>query len=197
MQVQSVQSNYYNNNQRQTPNFTSIKKIGYSGLYEKAPEEGKKLLDAFRQNPYAMDFCRRYDVKIFFHAMKDGYNRLESSIHIFYDNPTVGKIRKFFRALCNNEEQVKIHSWQPNLEESTNELAEMILPYEKGHNKSGLLNSHIEIACQSMQKVRDAREAKKLAKLAKKQEKLDAKNQDIGARQRLDKSIQDLIESSK
>ena len=196
MQVQSVQSNYYNNNQKQNPNFTSIKKIGYSGLYEKAPEEGQKLLEAFKQNRYAMDFCSVHDVKIFFHAMKEGYNRVESSIHIFYDNPTVGKIRKFFRALCNNEEQVKIHSWQTNLEESTNELAEMILPYEKGHSKSGLLNSHIEIAYQSMQKVRDAKEAKKLAKLAKKQEKLDAKNQYTDAKQRLDKSINDLIESS-
>ena len=87
MQVQNnfnYQIQNYNVQKRaQTPNFTAIEKIGYSGLYKNAPEEGQKLLEAFKQNPYAMDFCKKYNVKVFFHAMKEGYNLVESSIHIF------------------------------------------------------------------------------------------------------------------
>ena len=65
MQIQnnlSFNNNNYSKCSKSNLNFTAIKSIQCQGLYTKAPEYGKELLEAFNKNPVAMDFCKKYDL---------------------------------------------------------------------------------------------------------------------------------------
>ena len=75
MQVQNItltQNNY--SSQRHNPNFTAIKSVKCDGLYKKYPELANELIEALKQNPKAMEFCKKYDVDIIFYAIKQYQN---------------------------------------------------------------------------------------------------------------------------
>ena len=46
------------------PNFKAIKSVKCEGLYKEFPRYGKDLVETFKKNPTAMEFCRKYDVKV-------------------------------------------------------------------------------------------------------------------------------------
>lgn len=71
MQIQNVTLAQNNYSQRHNPNFTSIKSVKCEGLYKKTPELATDVVEAFKANPKAMEFCRKYDVDIVFYAFKD------------------------------------------------------------------------------------------------------------------------------
>ena len=195
-----VQNNTYTLGTKCNANFKSIKRIDYSGLYRKHPEYCKELIDAFKSNPIAMDFCKKYDVNIIFNAEKS-MNNVESAIRILYDNPAISKFQKFLRFFNPSEDVVKISAWGgwDNLKESTRNLIDMILPESAGTNKgsNGLLNSHIEFAEKEIQGILDKKNAKKAEALKRKQDKLAQQEIIKNASMDLDKSIQDLINSTK
>lgn len=199
MQVDNVSNYKMNANQ----NFTSIRSVKTSGLYEKFPEYGKELVDAFQKNPEAMKFCEKYDVDIVFHAFKSGVSQIESSIHIFFDNLAKGKVRRFFDSLTGNRDKVSLHSWETNydakesLRDATTELVEMILPEGFGSKgRNGMLTSHLKSADTNIQEVLD-KKAQGLAELnAKKAEKARAKNRLSANQQELDDAIKNLMDKS-
>ena len=98
MQINNINQSYNNTN------FQAIKSVKCRGLYEKYPELGQQLVDAFQKCKEAMDFCKKYDSDIVFYAKKDGIDTVESSIHIFYDNPALSKLKKFFKFLNSSED---------------------------------------------------------------------------------------------
>ena len=116
MQINSIS----NQNNRSNTSFTGIKSIQYRGLYKKAPELSKDLVEAFKQNPKAMDFCKKYDVDIVFYAVKETVDFIKSSIHIFYENPTNSKFRKFINMLNGKKDSISTLGWgKYELEKST------------------------------------------------------------------------------
>ena len=44
--------------------FKRIRSIKCAGLYKKQPQYANKLIEAFKQNEKAMEFCKKYDVDI-------------------------------------------------------------------------------------------------------------------------------------
>ena len=101
-------NNHLQNFNAYNQSFTGIKKVKCLGLYEKYPDLGKELVDTFKNNSKAMDFCKKYDVDIIFHAAKDYIDSVKSSVNIFYDNVTKSKFKKFFN---NHEDRIEISGW--------------------------------------------------------------------------------------
>ena len=205
MQVQNItltQNNY--SSQRHTPNFTAIKSVKCDGLYKKYPELANELIEALKQNPKAMDFFKKYDVDIIFHAIKQYQHSVESSLHIFFDNISKSKTEKFFEKLFgNSNDKIVLHSWgsdysvTKSIEQSTKDMIEnMILPERKVGDRhcGGLLNAHIKSTEAEIQKVLDEKAAKLEKKLAKLQGKKDAEIKTQNAASELENSIKDLIE---
>ena len=203
MQVQGVTLSQNSYQQKHNPNFTAIKSVKWEGLYKKHPELANDLVEAFKQNPKAMEFCKKYDVDIVFYAIKKAENYVESSIHIFFDNIAKSKTKRFFSKLFgNHEDKVVLHAWGNGypisdcMKRSTEELVNMILPESKsmGAWHGGMLDSHLKSADGEIQKVLNARAQKaqkieaELAVKKKSEEKLHKANS------KLTNSINDLIE---
>lgn len=162
MQVQNVGLSQNNYSQKHNPNFTAIKSVKCDGLYKKYPELANELVTAFKKNPTAMEFCKKHDVDIVFYAVKQMQDAVESSIHIFFDNISKSKARKFFDKLVgNNDDKIVLHAWANNyslpssMEQSTQRLVEYISPERKigDRYRGGMLDSHIKSADERIQKV--------------------------------------------
>lgn len=203
MQVQNVTlNNSYS--QKKNPNFTAIKSVKCEGLYKKYPEYANELVEAFKQNPKAMEFCKKYDVDIVFYAVKQMQDNVKSSILIFFDNVSKSRAKRFFDKLFgNNEDKVVLHAWgnkyslQKSLKSSTEELVNnIILPERKieGHYRGGLLNAHLESADEKIQKVLSEKARKVQQKEAKLAAKKEAEDKLQNAGSKLQDSINDLIE---
>lgn len=176
-----------------TTSFKSIKSIKLKGQYKNnAPELGQKLIDTFKKNPKAMDFCKKHDVNIVFNAhVNDGeypiFPGVESSLYIFYDNPAVNKVKQFFKSLSLNggDDKIFLFAWggiTDNLNTVTQALIKQILPNQPG---IGNLDFQIELA-----------EKKIDEDMAKKLNKKELKKESKETRQKLEDTIQDLIKSS-
>ena len=162
MHIQSITSSqyeYYNNNKFK-PNFTSIKSVKCEGLYKKYPEFATELVQSFKKNPIAMDFCKKYNVDIVFYAIKQANDSVQSSVNIFFENLAKSKVRKFFEnVLGKSDDKVVIYAWgnkyscPESLEESTKSLITAISPEQKLGSKysGGLLDSHIKSADERIQ----------------------------------------------
>lgn len=192
-----MQINSYNN--YNTPAFGSIKSIKCEGLYKKYPKMGRELIDTLQKNQTAMDFFKKYDVDIVFHAFKQGTAMVESSINIFYDNIAKSKFQKLLNALNGSKDNIQIHGFgndyeiPKSLKASSDNLKKAILPEPEGN---GVLVSHIKMAEEGIQKILD----QKAEKLNKKQAKINMKNA-AEQKQNLEKkllndSIQNMIDNT-
>jgi hypothetical protein len=187
---------------RNNPNFTAIKSIKCEGLYQKRADLCADILGALKQNPDAMNFCKKYDVNIVMRAVNETNNGIRSGICIFFDNIAKGKAKKFIQKLTNNEDRVKITSYKfdystdRGLEEGTKDLVNYMLPPTKDNKLSGILSSHIKLTEDSIQ-----------AELAKKAEKANKKSKDkeiadldkrisLENKEKLTNSINDIINKS-
>ena len=195
----SMRVNNINQNQ-QVPNFQAIKSVKCRGLYEKYPELGKELVDTFQKCKEAMDFCKKYDSDIVFYAKKDGIDTVESSIHIFYDNPALSKLKKFFKFLNSSEDRVEISAWGNNydltksLQGATESLKSCILPWSQESNpQGGMLASHIRYTEENIESAL----AEKAEKIVKRNSSIETKNTmktDLESnKSKLNSAIQDLI----
>ena len=106
------------------PNFKAIKSIKVAGLYKEHPELGKKLVDAFQTNDIAMNFCKKYDVKIIFDAYRYTRYYVKSSIRIIiYKTKSFGKLQDINVKRCGDES----FDVDRNLSISTKKLSEDII----------------------------------------------------------------------
>lgn len=149
MKVENISQKKY------STNFKAIKSIKCEGLYKKFPEEGKKLIQTFKENAKAMEFCRKYDVDIVFNASEKNMNSVESILSIFYKNPAKNIFQRFSSWLFGGDDCIRIFGFGNNynikdsLKHSTRELNEMItsqtMVTNKYYNprKSGTLDSHV------------------------------------------------------
>ena len=207
MQIQRVTSSQYenfNNKNSINPNFTSIKSVKCEGLYKKYPEFANGLVQAFKNNPIAMDFCKKYNVDIVFYAIKQANDSVQSSVNIFFENLAKSKLRKFFEnVLGKSDDKVVIYAWgnkyscPKSLEESTKSLITAILPEQKLGSKysGGLLDSHIKLADEKIQSELAEKSKKVSAKRLQKNAESVAKNKLDSDTSALQKSIDDLINS--
>lgn len=202
MQVQNVGLYQNNCSQKRNPNFTSIKSVRCEGLYKKYPEMAKSLVDAFKENPKAMEFCEKYDVDIVFHAMKQMQDSVESSIHIFFDNISKSKARKFFDKLTGNtDDKVVLHAWgneysiPGSLKASTVELIDNISPERKVADgfRGGMLDSHLRSADEKIQKTLSEKSKKAMDKAEQVQAAKESKDILKAERSELQKSIDELM----
>ncbi len=206
MLVQNVGLSQNNYSKNSNPNFTSIRSVRCEGLYKKYPELANNLVETLKNNPKAMAFCKKYDVDIVFYAAKQMEDAVKSSIHIFFDNISKSKFRKFFDKLTgSSSDQVTIHAWgrdyplARSIKTSTANLVEAISPERKVGNgyRGGLLDSHLQSADENIEKVlqeklqKDIKAAKKVARAKADKSKLEYDTSS------LQKSIEDLIDSGK
>ena len=63
----------------------AIKSIKCKGLYEMYPRQAKGLVECFKDNEVAMNFCRKHDVDIIFNATEESAGILASLKMIFTD----------------------------------------------------------------------------------------------------------------
>lgn len=198
MQVQNV-NNY---SQMNNPNFTSIKSVRCEGLYKKYPEFADALVTAFQENPKAMEFFKKYDVNIVFHAVKQMQDAVASSINIFFDNVAKSKPRKFFDKLTGNtDDKVVLHAWgnkyslPQSLKESTVELIDKISPERKVGDsyRGGMLDSHLKLADEEMQKIISEKSKKNLDKYVQAQAAKASKARFEAKGSKLQNSIDELI----
>jgi len=186
------------------PNFTSLRSVKCEGLYRKFPEQARELVDAFKKNPDAMDFCKKYDVDLVFYSSNArSINLVESSIHLFFDDISRGKFKKIWDKLNGNKEEVHLVSFanEWNIEESmkktTSKLKDYILPERDGIPGTGVLSSHLQLADERIEE----KLAKKAEKAAQKQTKIEKKQleqtKQAQDEQALDNAIKDLMELGK
>lgn len=197
MKVENISQNNY------STNFKAIKSIKCEGLYKKFPEEGKKLIQSFKENAKAMDFCKKYDVDIVFFAQEKAMNSVDSSINIHYKDPTKGFFKRLSDAICGNEDLIRVFGFgnkyniKDSIHESTMELNEMIASQYGQYNKSGLLNSHIKVAEKNI----ESNLLEKAKKQAKTEEinraKISAKEQFEKDSSELEKMLSELKDSTK
>lgn len=202
MQVPNVGLSRNNYSQKNNPNFTSIKSVKCEGLYKKYPEMANSLVDAFKENPKAMEFCKKYDVDIVFYAVKQMQDSVESSIHVFFDNLSKSKARKFFDKLTgNSDDKVVVHAWgnkyslSQSLEESTINLIDNISPERKVADgfRGGILDSHLASADEKIQTVLNEKSKKALDRAEQALIAKESKNRFEAKRDELKNSIDELI----
>lgn len=144
-------------------NFRAIKTVKCVGMYKKFPKEGAKLVKAFKESPTAMEFCKKHDVDIVFHACKDMMTAVRSSIHIFFDNPAKSKFLGIFGS---KRDEIKLSAWgdQYSLEESivdsTDALKAYISETPIANRPYGLLKPHINYKNKEIEKFLDKKSAK-------------------------------------
>ena len=116
------------------PNFKAIKSVKINGMYKQYPKQAQKLVDTFQRNENAMNFCKKYDVKIIFDAYRYTRYCVKSSIRIIiYKTKSFGKIQDlYFYANSFLRDDV-----DKNIDISTTKLSEKI---EKGGIIDGSLN---------------------------------------------------------
>lgn len=192
-----IQNNTFSTNR---PNFKAIKSIRCEGLYKNEPELSKELIDTFKTNHEAMEFCKKYDVDILFHAEQDTpADATESTIIINYVDPTKNKIKRFFDALKGIKNSIQLHAWgtgypqKTSLKTATDELKNLMYAETKGKPTTGVLKAHIELADKEISQ----RIEKKAKKISEKEEKLNKEQKEIekkrNASLELEKSIKDLL----
>lgn len=185
--------------QNVTPNFKAIKSIKCEGLYKKYPTEANKLINAFQNNKIVMDFCKKYDVDIVFYACKQAMERIESSIHIFFQNPIK---KRFFGLFEGAKDQICLHSHgsEYNLNESMKKSTEKLVDYispEVPGKPSGLLESHVMSKRIEIQKVLNKKADEAAAKSRKKLMAEEAQKRLNNENSILAKNIENLIKKSK
>ncbi len=196
--MQILNSNYnIQNNSKYNQSFTGIRKVKCLGLYEKHPELGKELVDTFKNNSKVMDFCKKYDVDIFFHSAKDYMESVKSSVNIFYDNISKSKLKRFFNS---QDDKITISGWgnkhnlRESLAEATEDLKYAISPTDtKAQRPTGLLDSHIDLAEKKIQEALNQKELAKQNKLNQKEYKKQAQITHSDEKANLSNAIQDLI----
>lgn len=192
-------SNYPQNPVSTTPSFKAIKSVRCEGLYEKSPQFGKELVDAFKSNPKAMEFCKKFDVDIVFFACKKYMSAVESSVHIFFENPAK---HKFLGIFGSKRDEISISNYDDeyvtdkSLIASTQGLKKHILPSTESKT-TGVLDSNIDYKEKEIQKVLDAKAKKVSIEEAKKEAKNNNQKMFNVNKESLEDSISDLIKSSK
>lgn len=179
-----------------SPNFKAIKSVKCEGLYKEFPRYGKDLVDTFKKNPTAMEFCRKYDVDLVFHACKDMMNSVRSTILLIFKNPAKSKFLGF---LGSRKDKIELsgygnaYNYGSSLEASTEQLMDYMLDSTNGKPVSGLLDSHIKLKEKEINDIL-------LKKELNAKDKQQIKGGDLSIRwleEDLDRSINDLIERSK
>ena len=183
-------------NNQTTPNFKAIKSVKCEGLYKDFPRYGIQLVETFKKNPVAIQFCKKYDVNLVFYACKDVMNSVRSSLLLFFENPAKSKILGF---LGSKKDKIELSGYgnaydiNSSLKASTDQLTDYMLYSTEGKPVSGVLNSHIklkeeEIANKLFKKELSARTKKEITgdDLPK-----------VWLEEDLNDSINDLIKSSK
>ena len=179
-----------------SPNFKAIKSVKCEGLYKEFPRYGKDLVDTFKKNSTAMEFCRKYDVDIVFHACKDMMDSVRSTMLLIFKNPAKSKFLGF---LGSRKDKIELsgygnaYNFGSSLKASTGQLMDYMLDSTNGKPVSGLLDSHIKL---KEKEINDILLKKDLDSKHKQQiEGEDLPN--AWLKEDLDKSINDLIERSK
>ena len=135
--------------------FKAIKSVKCEGLYKKFPEEGKKLVDAFKNNSKAMDFCKKYDVNVVFYAVKEQFESVASSLHIFFKNPAKSWVSKL---IDGKQDKIELNGYgnayntKKSLEESTKQLVNYMEESTPNKSVSGVLDQHLELKDEEIQK---------------------------------------------
>ena len=147
----------------------------------------------YRKNPTAMQFCKKYDVDLVFHACKDMMNSVRSTLLLSFENPAKSKFLGF---LGSRKDKIELSGYgnaydtRSSLKTSTNQLMDYMLDSTEGKPVSGVLNSHIKL---KEEQIADTLFKKELAY----QDKLDDCADCTYKYEDLDTAIKDLIESSK
>lgn len=198
-----ITNNYASQNKRYNQSFTSIKSVRCEGLYRKYPELGKELVETFKENPKVMDFCKKYNVDVVFHAVKHGIDGVESSVNVFYENVAKSKIKKFFDFFSNSEDKVVIHTWgnefdlYKSLNEATENLKAAMSPENvRSRRSTGLLESHMQTAREIMEEILSKKAKAVQDKMNKLDSKTQMKKQKLDEKSKLNNAIDDLINKS-
>lgn len=184
------------------PQFKAIKSVSIEGLYNKPEykELANDLVKTLKSNPNAMEFCKKYDVKIIFRAYKDFQESVTSAIHILFDNPAK---KKTFGIFGSTRDNVSLHKLERSydltrsIRESTESLKASIMPETEGDFRTGMLNAHLKFKDEEMTAVKEAKAQKVRDKALKKEAETVEINRQKTEGQKLQDEIDDLIQNSK
>lgn len=189
-----------NFNLKNTPSFGKIKSIRCEGEYKKEPALAKELVDVFAKNTDAMAFAKKYDVDIVFYAHKNGKDKAESSLIMFYDNPLKSKARKFFEYFADTKDKIQLtahgQDWENSLKESTHHLKMYMYSSDAGMPVTGVLSAHLRNADEALSKKMKEKEKSVLLNDNKKVEKTYEKILFKKSTQELNSTIKSLIDES-
>ncbi|MBQ7764658.1 hypothetical protein IJ384_04745 [bacterium] len=196
----------YNNSQiLQSMSYTNFKGFKSApkcvGLYEKYPEYGKQLIDTFKNNSKAIEFCKKYNnVELFFLACKDSMSGVESYIRILFDNPAKSKFLGLFGSI---RDEISLSAYgnayniEDSLKDSTNRLVDEIIESTAGKSVSGILNQHLKLKEDEIQEALAQKSDKIKEKKENENKALTLKEQKKSSQKKLDASIQELMDSVK
>lgn len=173
-------------------NFKAIKSVKCKGLYKKFPQYGKELVDSFKANKKAMNFCKDYDTDIIFHATKDSMDdAIISSIYLSFKNPAK---KKFLGIFGSTKDQILLSTWGKsynNIEDAIKRSTNYLIGYING--TTGVLDSHITQKIQDIQKVLSKNNNETIAKKANYIKKQNAQAKFEKDTLDLNKTIEDLV----
>ena len=181
------------------PNFKAIKSVKYQGLYKKHPELAQNLVDTFKTNKTAMDFCKKYDVDIVFDAYKHMMDAVASCAAIIFNNPAKTK----FFGLISGKDSIVLHSYgkpysqEESLQESTQNLVFHLMNQADDKNATGVLEGNIKYKEEEIQNYLNEQAEKVKAKKENENAKRVAQQSFEKEQASLDASIKDLINNSK
>ena len=163
MQIRSISQN---SQQTINPNFNAIKSVKCKGLYKKYPEYNKDLINTFKNNPKAMEFCKKYDVDIIFNAVDESgfvIDEVCSYCKIIFDNPAKSKLWGIFGS-TKDSLYVSCTDSRLNLEDTLRAtsygLMDYLTPTRRNDIYSGKLDREIDLTERNIERELEAKQAK-------------------------------------
>ena len=189
----------YNNPQipsSTTPNFKAIKSVKCKGLYKNFPKQAKEMVDTFKENKVAMDFCKKYDTDIVFYAVRKNIHTVNNAILMFFNNPAK---KKFLGIFGSKRDKISLSTYSNEfeLEKSFTNSVNRLKNFMINDKEKGLLIAHINNKEEEINKVLSLKNDELIRKQTKLAAKQQAKQNFKNDSKNLDQSIQDLIENSK
>lgn len=172
-------------------NFGRITSIKCKGLFKKSPQSCQAILDVFKRNETARNFCAIHDVDITLTAANNEFRReytISKLIMMYKDlAPEGGIISKLLHKI-RRPKRIEVMDCGLGFNKSAECLKNAILPKNESIKNSGKLDYSIEEALSKENKVKEA----KLEKERRKEKKLKEEQANRDALVTLRETIEDL-----
>jgi hypothetical protein len=188
------------NTPNRNQNFTAIKSFNCQGLYRDFPKQGKSLVEAFKSNDFALEFCKKHDVDIEFNAYAHRSGGVQNRFTMYYRDVVDGGLKKIISAL-KGQKRVEIATFacdsgvEQNFNKSAEEMKNLILPAKT----RAVRPDHLDTQLHAITNMEEAIQTQKTAKREAEQKLIETllanKKDNKNATNELNTAIKDLIDN--